>query len=254
MGSNHIEFTIWTSLDLTLFKSHLKCLHLKGKNKSVPLLVLNVVNISQLLPVLMLPIGNYVPPALIISRKNYKAEYFDGIPPGSLDLCHPSGYMTGDLFFKWMRHFVAFVNASLANKVLLILDGHSSHKNLDALEFAKANGVVMLCFPPHCTHRMQPTDLSFFGPLQAYYDREMSTWIKNQTGRTIGLYQVAQLFGRAYEIAASVRNITSGFEKSGIYPFNPHIFPEELYLPSAVTENELTNEDEPVASSSSLYA
>ncbi|KAJ8728910.1 hypothetical protein PYW07_006606 [Mythimna separata] len=36
-------------------------------------------------------IGNYVPPALIIPRKNYKAEYFDGTPPGSLELCHPSG-------------------------------------------------------------------------------------------------------------------------------------------------------------------
>lgn len=251
MGSNHIEFTIWTSLDLT--QKPPKVFASKGK-KQVGAVTSAERGKHFTVIACANAIGNYVPPALIISRKNYKAEYFDGIPPGSLDLCHPSGYMTGDLFFKWMRHFVAFVNASLANKVLLILDGHSSHKNLDALEFAKANGVVMLCFPPHCTHRMQPTDLSFFGPLQAYYDREMSTWMKNHPGRTIGLYQVAQLFGRAYEIAASVRNITSGFEKSGIYPFNPHIFPEELYLPSAVTENELTNEDEPVASSSSLYA
>lgn len=74
--------------------------------------------------------------------------------------------MIGDFFVKWMRHFVAFVNASVTNKVLLILDGHSSHKNLEALEFAKANGVILLCLPPHSTHRMQPTDVSFFGPLK----------------------------------------------------------------------------------------
>lgn len=195
-------------------------------------------------------IGNFVPPAIIIPRKNYKAEYFDGAPPGTLQLCYPTGYMVGDLFLKWMRHFVAFVNASLTNKVLLILDGHSSHKNLEALEFAKANGVIMLCFPPHCTHRMQPTDVSFFGPLKAYYDREMATWMKNHPGRTVGLYQVANIFGLAYTNAASVRNITSGFEKTGIYPFNPNIFPEDLFLPSEVTENVLNN-DEPVASCTS---
>lgn len=196
-------------------------------------------------------IGNFVPPAMIIPRKNYKAEFFDGSPPGCLELCYPSGYMVSDLFLKWMKHFVSFVNASVTNKVLLILDGHSSHKSLAALEFAKANGVTMLCLPPHCTHRMQPTDVSFFGPLQTYYDREMATWMKNHPGRTVGLYQVAQIFGRAYENAASVRNITSGFQKSGIYPFNPHIFPDDMYLPSEVTENELNNDDELVASSSS---
>ncbi|XP_060801031.1 uncharacterized protein LOC132901895 [Amyelois transitella] len=196
-------------------------------------------------------IGNFVPPALIIPRKNHKAEYFDGAPSGTLELCYPSGYMVGDLFFKWMRHFIGFVNASVTNKALLILDGHSSHKNIEALELAKSNGVIMLCLPPHCTHRMQPTDVSFFGPLQAYYDREMATWMKNHPGRTVGLYQVAQIFGRAYENAASVKNITSGFGKTGIFPFNPNIFPEEMYLPSEVTENELNNDEEPVASTSS---
>ncbi|XP_018572750.1 uncharacterized protein LOC108912073 [Anoplophora glabripennis] len=184
-------------------------------------------------------------------KKNHKAEYFDGAPSGTLELCYPTGYMVGDLFLKWLRHFVAFVNASVTNKVLLILDGHSSHKNIEALEFAKANGVIMLCLPPHCTRRMQPTDVAFFGPLQAYYDREMATWMKSHPSRTVGLYQVAQIFGKAYETAASVKNITSGFEKTGIYPFNPHIFSEDMYLPSEVTENELNNNDEPVASNSS---
>jgi hypothetical protein len=61
------------------------------------------------------------------------------------------------------------------NKVLLILDGHGSHKHLDALEFVKVNGVILLCLPPHCTHRMQPLDVSFFRPLDAYYNPEMTT-------------------------------------------------------------------------------
>ncbi|VVD01171.1 unnamed protein product [Leptidea sinapis] len=39
----------------------------------------------------------------------------------------------------------------------LVLDGHVTYtKNLEAIELARANGVIMLCLPPHCTHRLQP--------------------------------------------------------------------------------------------------
>ena len=193
--------------------------------------------------------GNFVPPALIIPRKNHKAEYFDGAPSGTLELCYDSGYMVGELFLRWMKHFVNFVASTPTNKVLLILDGHASHKYLEALEFTKANGVVLLCLPPHCTHRMQPLDVSFFGPLEAYYNREITTWLKNHPGRTVGLYQIADLFRRAYENAASVKNITSGFKQTGIYPLDPHIFSDDLFLPSEVTENDMELDCvEPVAS------
>lgn len=183
--------------------------------------------------------GNFIPPAIIIPRKNYKPEYFDSAPPGTLQLCYDSGYMVGDLFVKWMKHFVGSTGCNATNKVLLILDGHSSHKNLEALEFAKANGVILLCLPPHCTHRMQPLDVSFFGPLDSYYNREVSTWLKAHPGRTVGLYQVAGIFGKAYGSAATVGNITSGFEKTGIYPLNRHVFPDHLFLPSQVTDNDI---------------
>lgn len=190
--------------------------------------------------------GNFIPPAMIIPRKNFKPEYFDGAPPGTLQLCYESGYMVGHLFVKWVKHFVNSTGCNPTNKVILILDGHGSHKNLEALEFAKANGVILLCLPPHCTHRMQPLDVSFFGPLEAFYNREITTWLKAHPGRNVGLYQVASIFGRAYGSVASVGNITSGFEKTGIYPLNPHVFPDHLFLPSEVTENviEMEMDDE----------
>lgn len=47
-----------------------------------------------------------------------------------------------------MRHSVVFVNAPVTSKVILILDGHFRHKNIEALEYAKANGIIMLC----CLH------------------------------------------------------------------------------------------------------
>ncbi|CAH2088972.1 unnamed protein product [Euphydryas editha] len=58
--------------------------------------------------------------------------------------CHKSGYMVGDLFVKWMKHFISSTSCNLESKVILILDGNSSHKKLEALELAKVNGVLLL--------------------------------------------------------------------------------------------------------------
>lgn len=44
---------------------------------------------------------------------------------------------------------------------LLIMDGHSSHaKDIDAIDFARENGLPMSSLPPHMTHRLQPLELS----------------------------------------------------------------------------------------------
>jgi hypothetical protein len=72
--------------------------------------------------------------------------------------------MTGELFIQWLEHFVSSVKHDVQEKVLLPLDGYLSHKNSHALEYAKQHEVVM-CLPLHCIHRLQPLDVSFFGPL-----------------------------------------------------------------------------------------
>lgn len=73
-----------------------------------------------------------------------------------------------DLFLKWLKHFQSFVKSSIKDKVILIVDGYASHKGLDTLEYAKENGIIILCLPPHCTNRLQPLDVSFFAPLKRW--------------------------------------------------------------------------------------
>lgn len=74
--------------------------------------------------------------------------------------------MTAELFLAWFKKFVAFSKASKDFPVLLILDGHSTHtKNLEVIDYARENGVSLLCLPPHCSHRLQPLDVSFMKPL-----------------------------------------------------------------------------------------
>ena len=45
-----------------------------------------------------------------------------------------------------------------------MMDNHESHVSLETINAASENGLVILSFPPHCSHRMQPLDVSIYGP------------------------------------------------------------------------------------------
>lgn len=180
--------------------------------------------------------GHYVPPAVIYPRKRWKSELGDGSPLGTPHLCQENGWMTAELFKKWLEHFVSFVRPSQENKVLLLLDGHSSHKSYEAVTYARQHGVVMMCFPAHCTHRLQPLDVSFFGPLKGYFYQDATRWMKNHPGRLITQFQISTLFGPAYRRAATAEVACSGFRTTGIVPFNPDVFPDWMFAPAATTD------------------
>lgn len=183
-------------------------------------------------------LGTYVPPALIFPRKNMKNELMDGAPIGSAAFTQENGYMNAEIFVKWLKHFVKYVKPSQEKKVLLLLDGHSSHKSLDALVYAKENGIIIFCFPPHCTHRVQPLDVSFYSPLVAYYNQELTNWLKNHPGRVITHFQVGTLFNNAYIKSATIQNALKGFSATGIAPFNPDVFPDWMFAAAEVTDIE----------------
>lgn len=70
--------------------------------------------------------------------------------------------MTEELFLKWFQRFVKFAGASKEIPILIILNGHKTHnKNVELIDFALENGVVLLCLPPHYSHRLQPLDVAF---------------------------------------------------------------------------------------------
>lgn len=183
--------------------------------------------------------GSFLPPALIFPRKNMKKELIDHCPPGSVGYAQESGWSSSEIFLQWLNHFVNRVKPSADEKVILLLDGHSSHKSLDAQIYAKDKGVILFCFPPHCTHRVQPLDVSFFGPLSTYFNQELSNWLKHHPGRVVTHLQVGEIFNQAYQKAATIANAIKGFSTTGIFPFNSNVFPEWMFLPAEVTDVEV---------------
>ena len=181
-------------------------------------------------------VGNSVPPMFIFPRVNYRDNFVNGGPVGCVGTAHPSGWMTAAGFLTFLKHFVAHVRPSPTDKVILLLDNHVSHLSVDVLQFAKYNGVVMVSFPPHCSHKLQPLDRSVYGPLKRYYNVACDDWIVSHKGRTMTIYDVPAMVGLAYPKAMTPANIQAGFKVSGISPFNRNVFTDDEFLPADVTD------------------
>lgn len=100
----------------------------------------------------------FVPPLFVFPRVRIDNNLKKDAPPGSIFDGQPSGWITKDGFLKWLQVFVDKVNPTEKQPVLLILDGHASHKDLEVITFAKRHYVHMLSLPPHTSHRLQPLD------------------------------------------------------------------------------------------------
>lgn len=172
--------------------------------------------------------GVFIPPMLIFPRARVNPSLLNGAPTGAIGEASKTGWITECIFTKWFDHFLAMVQPqSRPQPVLLLMDGHASHTgNLDVIEKAASNNVQLLVFPSHCTHRLQPLDLSFFRSVNTHYNSEIVAWLRAHPGRRVTEYEIAGLFASAYGRAASVSNATHGFEKAGIYPFRDDLFSE----------------------------
>lgn len=180
--------------------------------------------------------GQFIPPLFIFPRKRMNDRLMIGAPAESCAFPTSSGWMTTEAFLKWMQHFVSFSKPTKDDPVLLLVDGHGTHKELEVILFARNNHVHMLSFPPHTTHKLQPLDRSFMKPFKGQYNHACSLWMRANAGTRINDYDIAKLVDESYKRVCRLDIAVNGFSCTGIFPFNPEIFTDLDYMGSSLTE------------------
>jgi hypothetical protein len=117
------------------------------------------------------------------------------------------------------------------NRILFILDGHSSRINIDAIKQAKELGVDILIFPGQCTHFLQPWDQIFAAFRKSYREllMHLAVTCESKGGVKINKTQWFVLIDAALynTFQNNPAALTNAFKKTGLVPLNPSIVLEK---------------------------
>ncbi|KAF2878894.1 hypothetical protein ILUMI_27271 [Ignelater luminosus] len=106
----------------------------------------------------------HIPPFFVFLLKRYQDHMIREDPIGSAGAGNASGWMQEAEFLLFLEHFKKQDKPTIDERCMLLLDNHVSDVSIQALDYCKRNGIVLLSFPPHCTHKLQPLDRAVFGP------------------------------------------------------------------------------------------
>ncbi|KAI4470790.1 dde superfamily endonuclease [Holotrichia oblita] len=116
------------------------------------------------------------------------------------------------------------------------IHNHSSHRSLNVIKYCRENSINLLSLPPHASHKVQPLDKGYFGPLKTAYSQATDNWLVTNPGKAITQKQVAGLFKTPYYEVSNLDKAVRAFETTGIWPYNPDQFNDEDFAPSLVTD------------------
>ena len=187
--------------------------------------------------------GFYLPPFLIFARKRMLPELVERAPPGTVGHCSDNGWSNEGTFFSFLKHFYLHVKPSKESPALLIIDNHKTHITLQAILYCREKNIIMVGLPPHTSHRLQPLDVSFFGPLKTYYSQACDNFIVTHPGQTITDKNIGELLSTAYFKAATVGNAVNGFKECGIEPHNPLVFSEHDFAAAKTTDHDIVGDE-----------
>src|SRR5882672_10001182 len=100
------------------------------------------------------------------------------------------------------------------------MDGHSSHYTLGLLHYAQGHNIIVLGYPPHCTHILQGLDMVCFTKMKMEFQKEIEAF-EDLHLANVGKKDFAGVFGWAYLRAFTSKTIKAAVAATGLHPFHP---------------------------------
>jgi hypothetical protein len=117
---------------------------------------------------------------------------------------------------------------------VLLLDGHSSHYSEEFLEYAHKNNIILLGYPPHCTHALQGLDIVCFTEMKTCWQRAIVDFEWKVMCNVLKA-EFLTVWAPAYLEVCDESTTCAAFKVAGIVPFNPNFITEEQMKPSHAT-------------------
>jgi hypothetical protein len=117
--------------------------------------------------------GQTISPVLVVPGKiHMEAWYPENLGGNELILLSETGYSNSQLALRWLEHFIELTAPhSPENPTVLLLDSHVSHTSPEFIIRAAESYIIIVAFPSHLTHILQPLDVGVFQPYK-YWHRQ----------------------------------------------------------------------------------
>ncbi|KAF5344651.1 hypothetical protein D9758_016410 [Tetrapyrgos nigripes] len=113
----------------------------------------------------------------------------------------------------------------------LFMDGHSFHFMEPVIAFALENDIVIIGYPPHCTHALQGLDIVCFAKFKAQLKKAVVNF-EEQHGQAVSKADFMGVFGTAFNELFDSDTIRAAWKATGLHPFDPSVIKPEQMKPA----------------------
>lgn len=157
-----------------------------------------------------------MPLFMIKGRSEAKYDQFVPVMKNYSIVSTDNAWMNSHVWLEWLKTiFIPCSGATKDNRVLLLIDNHSTHLTFDAIQFASDNGVDIFPFPPRASHIMQPLDVGVFGALKSLVEQEWMDAMINSFTLDIMLLIEIVMRPRVFPVAFGGPCVVRGWMESG---------------------------------------
>lgn len=120
--------------------------------------------------------------------------------------------------------FLKFCQEVRERPILLILDGHLTHLDVETAIYARNNQVTIIKLPAHTTDLLQPLDKTCFKTLKYTWDQNILQWYRSNQ-RKMQKSEFVNILCKIWHSGLTSDNIKIGFTSVGIYPCDRNKYP-----------------------------
>ena len=146
--------------------------------------------------------GQWMPPYFIFPGKRVPVTFnpLEGGVEGSIFSMTETGYMDTQTFYMWFaNHFIP--NLPPARPVVLLIDSHDSHLDLETFQLAQKNGICLYALLKNATHLVQPADVGLFGPMKKSWYKSVREFSQRNPNSDINKRNFCSVFKWTWEDA-----------------------------------------------------
>jgi 4-hydroxybenzoate polyprenyltransferase len=181
--------------------------------------------------------GRRLTPVVVWTGASLQGQWFPDRPPDWGFEKSSTGWSNTEIALKWLNN-IYLPQTKPKNPSewrLLILDEHSSHIDDVFMTTAIENKVWIEYLPSHTSHKTQPLDRSVFRAVKSYFRQKAQLLAPYNASAPVYKQWFLDCYVEASAEGMSLRNMISGFRKTGIWPLNPAMVLED---PEAVFEED----------------